>query len=229
MQRTRVKICGLTRVQDVQAACALGADAVGFVCHHASARYVPPERLAQLAAVVAPLVTPVLLFVDAPREQVARALASVPNALLQFHGSEDHAYCLSFGRPYLRAVELASGVDLLEFERLFPSAGGLLADAPAPVGAGSGYGGSGHTFPWERLPPPRQRRLPLLLAGGLRPENVASAIQRVRPFAVDVSSGVEEARGIKSIERMRQFLAAVAAANALLRADPDAGVPDGAA
>jgi len=233
MQRTRVKICGLTRVQDVRAACALGADAVGFVCHRASARYVPQERLAELAAAVAPLVTPVLLFVDAPPEQVARALLAVPGALLQFHGSEDHDYCRAHGRPYLRALAMAEGVDLLEFERAFPSAAGLLADTPALAGAAdaapAGFGGSGRPFAWKRLPLAQRRSLPLVLAGGLRADNVADAICLVRPHAVDVSSGVEESRGIKSIERMRGFMAAVASADASLQTDPDARVPGGAA
>jgi len=229
MQRTRVKFCGLTRAQDVRAAIALGADALGFVCFAGSSRYVAPERLAELASALAPLVTPVLLFVDAPVLQVERALAAVPNALLQFHGSEDHDYCRSFGRPYLRAVGLAAGVDLLEFEASFPSASGVLADSPAPGGGGAGFGGSGHSFAWERVPPAAQRRLPLLLAGGLRADNVAEAIRCVRPHAVDVSSGVEEARGIKSVERMRQFLAAVASADAAMGTDPDSTAPGGAA
>ncbi len=224
--RTRVKICGLTRVQDVAAACALGTDAVGFVCHPASPRYVPPERLAELAAAVAPLVTPVLLFVDAPAVAVERALTSVPNALLQFHGGEDPAWCRSFGRPYVRAVALAEGVDLLDFEVRYADAAGLLADTP-PTGAAA-FGGSGRSFPWQRVPPPAQRTLPLILAGGLQAQNVAAAIGQVRPHAVDVSSGVETARGIKSVERMQAFLAAVRAADAAadMAGDP---AQDGAA
>jgi len=204
MPRTRVKICGLTRFQDVQQACALGADAVGFVCHAASPRFVPVDRLPELARAVAPLVTPVLLFVNAPAQQIWSALAAVPGALLQFHGSEDAAACSAFGRPYLRAVAVDAKVNLLDFERKFAGAAGLLADAPS-----AGFGGSGRTFAWDRLPGPAARTLPLVLAGGLQADNVAAAIGQVRPFAVDVSSGVESAPGIKSEDRMRAFIDAV--------------------
>lgn len=209
MQRTRIKICGLTRPQDVQTACALGADAVGFVCTPASPRYVEPERLGQLARAVAPMVTPVLLFVDAQPREVQQALELVPNALLQFHGREDPAYCLSFRRPYLRAAAMGEGIDLLEFERQFASAAGLLADAPR-----AGAGGTGEVFDWKRLPAPALRTLPLILAGGLDAQNVGAAIALVRPHAVDVSSGVEETRGIKSAARMGSFIAAVRRADA---------------
>jgi phosphoribosylanthranilate isomerase len=246
-QRTRVKICGLTREQDVRAACALGADAVGFVCFPGSARFVPPDRLAALAAAATPLVTPVLLFVNARADAVAQALAAVPHALLQFHGTEEPQECASYGRPFLRAVPMAEGVDLLEYEGRFCGAAALLADTPAhasageraaaPQGAGpektgavpaagntvptaaGAYGGAGRTFPWERLAPLERRRLPLILAGGLRADNVAAAIGQVRPYAVDVSSGVEQARGIKSIEQMHSFLAAVRMADAGLMLD----------
>jgi len=209
MQRTRVKICGLTRVLDVHSACELGADAVGFVCYPQSPRFVDLERLAQLAASVAPFVTPVLLFVDANESQVRRALQVVPNALLQFHGHEDHIFCESFGRPYVRAAAMGEETDLLEFERQFASAAALLADAPR-----AGLGGTGKVFDWKRLPAPTLRRLPLVLAGGLDAANVGSAIELVRPYAVDVSSGVEETHGIKNKDRMRSFFAAVRQADA---------------
>jgi phosphoribosylanthranilate isomerase len=226
--RTRVKICGLTRLDDVREACALGVDAVGFVCFPGSRRFVAPERLAGLAAAVAPFVTPVLLFVDAPAAAVRDAIAAVPQALLQFHGSEDAAFCASFGRPYVRAVAIDETVDLLEFEQRFSTALALLADAPAPAGPASGpdpgsaaghganapFGGSGRTFPWERLPLPERRRMPLILAGGLQADNVLQAIAQVRPYAVDVSSSVESAPGVKSAERMRSFLAHVHRADA---------------
>lgn len=213
VDRTRVKICGLTRVADVLAACALGADAVGFVCCPDSPRYVDPRRLAELAAAAPPFVTPVLLFVRAGREQVGQALAAVPQALLQFHGEEDAQFCASFGRPYVRAVPMAAGVDLLEFESRFGSAAALLADAP-PGAASAGFGGSGRGFDWSRMAPAALRGKPWILAGGLAPDNVAEAIARVQPYAVDVSSGVEQERGIKSEDGMRRFIAAVRRADA---------------
>jgi phosphoribosylanthranilate isomerase len=219
--RTRVKICGLTRAEDVRAACALGADAVGFVCHPASPRFVEPARLAALAQAIAPLVTPVLLFVDAPRAVVEAALAGVPQAWLQFHGDESPDECNAFGRPYLRAVALGAGVDLLEFERRFARASALLADTPGASATASptaAYGGSGRTFDWNRVPARAARGLPLFLAGGLNADNVAAAVTRVRPYAVDVSSGVESAPGVKDTERMRRFIAAVR------RADEENGV-----
>jgi len=249
-QRTRVKICGLTRCQDVEAAAGAGADALGFVCYAGSPRYVDAARLAELARALPPLVVPVLLFVNAAPEQVQRALEAMPAALLQFHGDEDHAACRAYGRPYLRALALAAGDDLIEWEHRFPTAAGVLVDAPrqparrgdAPVGqdraapgllgeracgpaaqpdpaSGIEYGGTGRTADWNRLPGPSLRSLPLVLAGGLQAHNVAAAIAAVRPYAVDVSSGVEETRGIKSADRMRAFVAAVR------RADDESGAP----
>lgn len=204
MRRTRVKICGITRVEDAVNAVACGADAVGFVCYERSPRFVEPHRLRELARSLPPFVTPVLLFVNAGAEHVRACLAQVPNALLQFHGDETAADCELFDRPYLRAARMAEGVDLLDFVRSFPSAIALLADAPA-----AGFGGSGMVFDWARLPAPGQRTMPLVLAGGLNETNVVDAIARVRPFAVDVSSGVEAAPGIKSAERLQRFCAAV--------------------
>lgn len=210
MSRTRVKFCGLTRVEDIEAAAALGADAVGFICYPASKRYVPHERLAALARAVPPFVTPVLLFVNADHAAIARALEAVPDALLQFHGDETPALCAQAGRPYLRAVRLEKEVDLLDCERDFAAAVGLVADTPA-----DGYGGSGSSFDWSRLPAATVRTKPLVLAGGLNESNVGLAIASVRPHAVDVSSGIEVAPGIKSFEKMRRFLAAVRAADHL--------------
>jgi len=209
MNRTRVKICGLTRPDDVAAACAAGADAVGFVCYEGSPRFVPAATLPALAAAAGAFVTPVLLFVNARREQVEAALACVPLALLQFHGGESHDECRAFGRPYLRALSMSEGVDLLDCERQFPTALGLLADAPS-----RSFGGAGAVFDWSRLPAAAVRRRPLVLAGGLSAGNVASAIAAVQPWAVDVSSAVELQKGVKSHARMREFVAAVRAADA---------------
>jgi len=208
MRRTRIKICGVTRVEDAAGAVASGADAVGFNCYERSPRFVEPQRLRELARALPPFVTPVLLFVNASELQVRTCLAEVPNALLQFHGDETAAGCERLDRPYLRAIRMGEGVDLLDWERSFPSAIALLADAPA-----AGFGGSGVVFDWARLPAPSQRTMPLVLAGGLNETNVSEAIARVRPFAVDVSSGVESAPGLKSAERMQRFCAAVRSAD----------------
>lgn len=207
--RTRIKICGLTREVDIAAAVAAGADAVGFVCYPKSPRYVPPARLRALARQVPPFVTPVLLFVNAPADLIENALEAAPDALLQFHGEEHEPTCSRYGRRYLRAVAMGEGVDLLDWERQFHSAAALLADAPA-----DSYGGAGATFDWGRVP--LRRAKPLILAGGLRAENVGDAIRRLRPYAVDVSSGVEESPGIKSSTRIQQFIAAVSAADEAL-------------
>jgi phosphoribosylanthranilate isomerase len=200
--RTRIKICGLTREADVVAAIEAGADALGFVCYPKSPRYVAPARLRQLSKELGVFATPVLLFVNAAPDLVEGALEVMPDALLQFHGDEHEQACSRYGHPYMRAVAMADEVDLLDFERNFHSAVALLADAPS-----EGFGGAGRSFVWSRIP--SQRTKPLVLAGGLTAENVAGAIRRVRPYAVDVSSGVEDEPGIKSAARIRQFIDAV--------------------
>ena len=206
--RTRIKFCGITRPQDVIAACALGADAVGFVCFDGSPRHVAPQRLAELTRELAPWVTPVLLFVNPAPGQVERALGAVPHALLQFHGAEPATDCARYGRAYLRAVAMSHGVDLLDWEQRYASAAGMLADAPS-----AGFGGSGRSFDWNCLPAPERRARPLILAGGLDASNVGDAVRTVRPFGVDVSSGVEVERGLKSEALMREFMVAVRAAD----------------
>lgn len=205
--RVRVKICGLSQPADIDVAAEAGADAIGFNCYPQSPRFVSPAVLAALLPRVPAFVTPVLLFVNADEAQVRQALASAPHALLQFHGDETPAYCASFGRPYLRAVRMEAGVALLDCARRYGTALALLVDAPAP-----GYGGGGAVFDWSRLPAPGERDKPLVLAGGLDETNVADAIRRVRPWAVDVSSGVERSRGVKDPDRIRRFIAAVRAA-----------------
>lgn len=208
MRRTRIKICGITRGDDAAAAIAGGVDALGFVCYEGSPRFVPHARLRELACRLPPFVSPVLLFVNSSAAQVHACLAEVPNALLQFHGDESAADCEQFGRPYLRAVRMAEKVDLLDCERSFPSALALLADAPA-----ANFGGGGRAFDWARVPARPERTMPLVLAGGLNDQNVSEAIAAVQPFAVDVSSGVESAPGVKDVERLRRFCAAVRAAD----------------
>jgi phosphoribosylanthranilate isomerase len=207
--RTRIKICGLTREADVAAAIEAGADALGFVCYPKSPRYVTPARLRQLARELGIFATPVLLFVNAAPDLVEGALEVMPDALLQFHGDEHEQACSRYGRPYMRAVAMAEGVGLLDFEREFHSAAALLADAPS-----EGFGGAGRSFDWLKLPARRSK--PLVLAGGLNVENVAAAIRIVRPTAVDVSSGVEDAPGIKNPARIRRFVDTVLEVDELL-------------
>jgi len=207
MSRTRIKICGLTREQDVDAAVAAGADAIGFVLYDKSARHVSVARLGELAKRLPPFVTPVCLFVNASPDLIDDAVAAVPNALLQFHGDEGREQCEQPGRPYLRAVRMAPGVDLLDFASGFPSATGLLLDAFV-----EGYGGGGKAFDWSQIP--SGVPLPVVLSGGLSPANVIDGVMRVRPWAVDVSSGVESAFGLKDAGLIRRFCEAVREADA---------------
>jgi len=210
MTRTRIKICGITREQDADAAVAAGADALGLVFYAPSPRYVTPPRAAQLAARIPAFVTRVGLFVNAPAEAVRATLADVALDLLQFHGDEDAAYCSQFGRPWIKAARVRPGLDLLEYASAFagaPGASGLLLDADV-----EGYGGGGRTFDWSLIPP--SLPLPVILSGGLHPGNVAEAVRAVRPWAVDVSSGVEAARGIKDAQKITEFIAGVLDADA---------------
>ncbi|MDM4765007.1 phosphoribosylanthranilate isomerase [Pelomonas sp. SE-A7] len=209
--RTRIKICGLTREADVAVAVAAGADAIGFVFYDKSPRFVSPQRAAELARLLPPFVTPVGLFVNASAELMAEALQALPNMLLQFHGDETPADCRLPGRPFLRAARMAPGFDLLDFAAQFSDAAGLLVDAHV-----DGYGGGGKVFDWSLLPTNVPR--PVVLSGGLHAGNVIEGILRVRPWAVDVSSGVEEAKGLKSAALMRQFCNAVRQADAQLAA-----------
>lgn len=204
--KTRIKICGLTREEDIETAVAAGADAIGFVFYPPSPRYVTPARAAELARRIPPFVDVVGLFVNASAEVVRAACAEVPLNLLQFHGDETAADCRQFSRPWLRAARVRPGLDLVEFARAFSDARGLLLDAFV-----EGYGGGGHVFDWTLIPP----GLPghLVLSGGLNPDNVGDAIRRVRPVAVDVSSGVEKSKGIKDHDKIAAFVAAVRAAD----------------
>jgi phosphoribosylanthranilate isomerase len=206
-ERTRIKICGLTREADVDAAVQAGADAVGFVLYAASPRAVTVERAATLAARLPAFVQPVGLFVDAVPEAVAAACVAMPTLLLQFHGAETPEQCRGAGRPYLRAARMAPGFDLLDFAARFADARGLLLDAFV-----EGYGGGGKVFDWSLIPPSVPR--PLVLSGGLTPANVTDGVLQVRPWAVDVSSGVESAKGIKDATLIRRFCDAVREADA---------------
>ncbi len=202
MSRTRIKICGLTRPEDIVAAVEAGADAIGLVFYPPSPRYVTPEQAAELAALVPPFVTTVGLFVNAEPQWVERTLAQVPLQLLQFHGDETEADCARYGRQWIKAARVRPGVDLVEFAACHPSAGALLLDAFV-----EGYGGGGKVFDWSLIPAGLDRRI--VLSGGLDPDNVVEAVRRVRPWAVDVSSGVEAAKGIKDAARIAAFIAGV--------------------
>jgi phosphoribosylanthranilate isomerase len=202
MTRTRIKICGLTREADVDDAVDAGADALGFVLYARSPRHVTLARAAELVARLPPFVTPVLLLVNASPHEVRQAAEALPQALLQFHGDETPAQCEAAGRPYLRAARMAAGFDLLDFARLFHSAQALLLDTHV-----EGFGGGGKVFDWSRIPP--SVPLPVVLSGGLSPANVTDGVLGVRPWAVDVSSGVEIGKGVKSGPLMRRFCKAV--------------------
>jgi len=202
VHRTRIKICGLTRAEDVRAAVEAGADAIGFVFYPPSPRFVSFDRAAELCRLVPPFVTTVGLFVNAGRDYVDKALDAVPLQLLQFHGDESEAACRGFGRPYVKAARMRPGFDLLKYAACFPGAQGLLLDAFV-----EGYGGGGETFDWSLIP--ADLPLPLILSGGLNAGNVGEAVERVQPWGVDVSSGVEAAKGIKDAARIVEFVAGV--------------------
>lgn len=201
--RTRVKICGITRVEDALAAAHAGADAIGLVFAPKSPRRVDLKQAAAIARAVPPLVTVVGLFENATPETVHEALRHLSLDLLQFHGDETPDYCRAFSKPYIKAIRMTPDVDLHAQDRRYADAAGLLLDAYSPAAAG----GTGETFDWSRIP--RDLKKPLILAGGLTSANVAEAIRRVRPYAVDVSSGVESEKGIKDSAKIDAFIQAV--------------------
>lgn len=201
--RTRVKICGITRREDAQAAVEYGVDAIGLVFYPDSPRYVGIASAREIAASVAPFVTLTGLFVNAAEDEIRQVLASVPLGLLQFHGQESNGECSRFGRPFIKAIPMRPGSDCLAMMEAYPDAAGFLLDAWQP----DIHGGGGRTFDWKEVP--ENAGKPLILAGGLTPENVAEAIQAVRPYAVDVSTGVESSRGIKSAQRINAFMQGV--------------------
>jgi phosphoribosylanthranilate isomerase len=187
--RTRVKICGIARPQDAVDAATAGADAIGLVFYPPSPRYLSVERAREIRDALPPFVQAVALFVNADAAQVAQVIGRVHPAMLQFHGEETPGFCTQFGLPFIKAGRVAQGVDLLEYLRPFAAASGWLLDAHVQE-----YGGVGTSYDWS-LEPPRLER-PLVLSGGLTRDNVGAAIRRVRPWALDVSSGVESAKGI---------------------------------
>lgn len=203
--RTRVKICGITRVEDALDAIRLGADALGFVFYRPSPRYVEPAVAQRIIAALPPFVTTVGLFVDAEVSDIQQVLAQVPLSLLQFHGDERADYCRQFAKPWIKALRMQPEVDISALIAAYPDASGILLDAWHP----QLKGGTGETFDWRHWP---HSEKPLILAGGLTPENVTTAIRQTQPYAVDVSGGVEEAKGKKDFRLLQAFMAGVNAA-----------------
>lgn len=217
-RRTRIKICGLTRAEDVAAAVDAGADAIGFVFYPKSPRYIAPELASGLIAAVPPFVTCVGLFVNALPDEVADVVARAPVSLLQFHGDETAAQCAAaaatVNRPFIRAIRVKTdthGTDLLEYELAYRAASGLFTGLLLDTFV-DGYGGGGKVFDWSLIPKELAPRV--VLSGGLSVQNATDAVRRVRPYGVDISSGVELAKGIKDAAKIRAFIDAVHAADA---------------
>jgi phosphoribosylanthranilate isomerase len=206
-RRTRVKICGITRVEDALAAAQAGADAIGFVFYPKSPRAVDCATARAICAALPPFVTTVGLFVDAEPAAIRATLEQVPLDTLQFHGAELPAYCGQFGRPFLKALRMHDSIDIAAEQVQYGAARALLLDTYRP----GVPGGTGEIFDWQRVPPALAGRI--VLAGGLGPANVGAAVAAVRPYAVDVSGGVESGPGIKDAQRIRDFIAAVSRAD----------------
>jgi phosphoribosylanthranilate isomerase len=201
--RTRIKICGITRLEDAQAAVAAGVDALGFVFYSKSPRAVTVEQVHDIIHALPAFITTVGLFVDAPAGEVTKTLCHVPLNLLQFHGDEEAAYCEQFGIPYIKAIRVKQGDDVNNKIASYPSAAGILLDTfkeDVP-------GGTGEAFDWSLIPATTSK--PIILAGGLTPENVAQAITQTKPYAVDVSGGVEKDKGIKEVVKINAFVRSV--------------------
>jgi len=204
--RTRIKICGITRIADALAAAEAGADAIGLVFYPQSSRHVAIQQAQSIASSLPPFVSTVALFVNASDAQVRRVIDAVHPSLLQFHGDETPADCARYAYPYIRAARMKPGLDLLNFKAQFTDAQALLLDAYIEA-----YGGGGEVFDWSLIP--KNANFPIVLSGGLHASNVGRAIAQVRPWAVDVSSGVEQSKGVKDAAAIRRFVAAVRAAD----------------
>lgn len=208
--RTRIKICGITRAGDLAVAVAAGADAIGLVFYPKSARAVTIQQARELLAEVPPFVSTVGLFVNADVAVVSEAIAELKLDVLQFHGDETADYCAQFSRPWIKALRVKSGLNLLEYAARYSGAKGLLLDADV-----AGFGGGGKAFDWSLIPSEMPRNF--ILSGGLTADNVCDAIRKIRPWAVDVSSGVEasdgNSKGIKDAQKIAQFIAAIASAD----------------
>lgn len=207
MNPTRIKICGITRPEDAQAAVASGADAIGLVFYAKSSRAVSVEQALRITSVIPPFVTVVALFVDEPAQDIVRILKRVPVDLIQFHGEESAEFCQQFGRPWIKALRVKPGLDIAAACHTYRAARGVLLDSWAE----GVPGGTGKTFDWQLAP--RDLSLPVILAGGLNEDNVGAAIARLQPAAVDVSGGIEASPGVKSAGKIRRFTAAVQAAD----------------
>lgn len=200
MMRTRVKICGFTQVDTALEAARLGVDAIGLVFYPTSPRNVSIEQASHIARALPAFVSVVALFVDADADLIENVLAKVAVDCIQFHGDETPEECRRYAKPYIKAIRVRDETDLDTVQQQYHDAAGILLDAYHP----GMPGGSGCSFNWELIP--RQTRLPIILAGGLTVENVDQAIEQVRPYAVDVSSGVEAGKGVKSAEKMAAFI-----------------------
>lgn len=202
MNKVRIKICGLTRAQDVKNAVAEGADALGFVLYAPSPRAVTAEQAALLIKEVPAFVTTVALFVNESAEEIQRVLSICSFDLLQFHGDESPEFCRQFNRPYMKAIRVRSADDIHSAVQQYPDTKALLLDAYVE----NLPGGTGLAFDWRLIP---QLSVPWVLAGGLNPTNVAEAINQVTPFAVDISGGVEASKGIKDRKKIQEFISEV--------------------
>jgi phosphoribosylanthranilate isomerase len=198
-----VKICGITRVEDGMAAARAGAHAVGFIFHPPSPRYIEPHRAAEITRYLPPFISTVGVFVDPAQIFVLEVLRTVPLSFLQFHGEESPPFCSAFAVPYIKGLRVRPGIDLLQCANDFGDARGVLLDAFVP----GSHGGTGTAFDWSIIPP--SLPLPVVLSGGLDAANVTEAIRRVRPWAVDVSSGVEIDKGIKDAAKIAAFMQGV--------------------
>lgn len=201
--RTRIKICGITRVEDAHVAAEKGADAIGMVFYAPSPRNIGLERARAIGASLPPFVSAVGLFVNPTHAEVERVLQGCPLSLLQFHGDEDPAFCAGFGLPFIKAARVRPGFDLIQYLTSYRAARGWLLDAYDD----RLFGGTGASFDWKLIP--RELDRPVILSGGLTPENVGAAVTTVRPWAVDVSSGVEAAKGIKDAAKIAAFITGV--------------------
>lgn len=205
--RTRVKICGITRVQDALEAVRCGADAIGLVFYAASPRYVTLLQAQQVVAAMPPFVSVVALFVNATQAEIENVTSQVSIDIVQFHGDETAAECERIKLPYFKAIRVKPDTNLLKCEAEFNGAKALLLDTYSE----SAYGGTGHAFDWDLIP--KNMSKPVILAGGLMAENVGLAIQKVKPYAVDISGGVEISKGVKDSDKIADFMLAVQSAN----------------